>query len=231
MGYDSSIKIKKKMIKEISDSLLQLDYIEKKVKSNIIPYIKCFKFYKEDNYKYFEGVGFSISKIDNEYYLCGRNSIYASDYDIIKHNDTLQHISNKYGLDFCTDDGDNILFKVAKKPKEGLINGLYFQYWQINNQLNELRYFLKATPNQTETEKQIQMFVGNIFQNEIYGANICIIHLVTIMEIFYKNIFIVLIKLNYSEKQLNKKFKIRKSLKEKYNNGSISLVDAIANSC
>ena len=119
MGYDSSIKIKKKMINEISNSFIQQGYLEKKVKNNIISYIKCFKFYKEDNYKYFEGVSFIIYKLDDEYYLNGRNSIYASDYDLIKHNDTLRYLSNKYGLDFCTDEGDNVLFQVTKKPKKG----------------------------------------------------------------------------------------------------------------
>lgn len=231
MGYDSSIKIKKKMIKDIANTLNEMGYLEKRIKKNIIPYIKYFKFYKEDNYKYFEGVSFSISKIDNEYYLSGRNSIYASDYDIIQHNNTLKYIAKKYNLVFCTDYGDNTIFPVSKKPNEGMINGLYFPYWRINNQLSELRYFSNSIPKQTEQEKELQKFLGNVFQGEIYGSNICVIHLVTIMELFFKHIFTVLIELSLTEKQITNIFKLRYPYNDKYQKGEISLADAVANSC
>ena len=231
MGYDSSIKIKKKMIKDVSDSLIEIGYLEKKVRKSITPCINFFRFYKDDNYKFFEGVSFSISKIDNEYYLCGRNSIYASDYDIIEHNKTIKYITQKYNLSFETDYGKNTLFPNSKKPTEGLINGLYFAYWKINNQLSQLRYFSDSIRKQTEQEKELQKFFGNIFQGEIYGSNICIIHLVTIMELFFKNLFTVLISLNLTEEQINNLFNLRYPYKEKYENNEISLIEAVANSC
>ena len=105
MGYDSTINIKKKNIKEISNILIGMGFeIIKTKKANNL-HLKDYKFYLDDNYKYFEGVSFCVVKVDGKYYLGGRNSIYCSDYDLIMHNNVLKKISKKYNVSFETDEG------------------------------------------------------------------------------------------------------------------------------
>ena len=67
-------------------------------------------------------------------------------------------------------------------------------------------------------------------QREIYGNNLCIIHLVTIMELYFKCTFITLLKVLYSDQDILSKFKIYSYNKNLYNNGKISLYEAVANS-
>ena len=230
MGYDSSINIKKKNIKEISSILNGMGFeIIKTKKSNKL-YLEDYKFYLDDNYKYFEGVRFYIVKVDGKYYLGGRNSIYCSDYDLIMHNNVLKKISKRYNISFETDEGENKYFKIRRKPYYGLVNGLYFTYWKVYNQVQELRFFQSSIPMQTESEKNIQELFGACMQREIYGNNLCIIHLVTIMELYFKYTFITLLKVLYSEQYILSKFKINKYNRNLYNNGKISLYEAVANS-
>lgn len=231
MGYDSEIKIKKRMIKDITDEFLDLGYKELNKKNTFLPSIKQFIFYEDDNYKYFEGVSFSIYKIDNAYILAGRNSYSASDYDIIMHNKTLESISNKYNLVFSTDCGENKLFVKSRNPKEGIVNGIYFPYWFVSNQLNMLKNFCDSIPKQTKQEKDMQKIFGSVFQQEIYGSNICAIHLVTILEMYFKNTFINIIKLTLSEEEIKKKFKLNSYSMKKYKKGEFSIYEAAANSC
>lgn len=231
MGYDSEIKIKKRMIKDIANTFIDLGYKELNKKNTILPSIKQFSFYEDDNYKYFEGVLFAIYKTDNGYILAGRNSCFASDYDIIMHNRTLENISNKYNLVFSTDCGDCKLFVESRNPKEGMINGIYFPYWNVSNQLNMLKYFCDSIPKQTKQEKDMQKILGSVFQREIYGSNICIIHLVTILEMYFKNTFINIIKLTLSEEDIKKKFKLNSYSNRKYKSGEFSIYEAAANSC
>ena len=230
MGYDSTINIKKKNIKEISEILIGMGFEIIKTKKSKRLHLKDYKFYLDDNYKYFEGVNYYIVKVDRKYYLGGRNSIYCSDYDLIMHNNVLKKISKKYNVSFDTDEGENMYFKVRSKPYCGLVNGLYFVYWRVHNQIEELRYFQSSIPLQTESEKNIQFFFGPIMQREIYGNNLCVIHLVTIMELYFKFTFIVLLKILYSNKCILKKFKINSYYKKLYNNKKISIYEAVANS-
>lgn len=233
MGYDSQIKIKKKMISDVSNLLASNGYKERLMKPSIIPTIKHYCFYEEDDYKYFEGVNFSIHKFDRNYILAGRNSISASDYDVIKHNETLKLISKKLNIEFNTDYGSDALFPITKNPKRGLVNGIYFPYWHVSNQLNQLEHFCSSIPKQTNREKNIQKLFGSVFQSEIYGANICVNHLVTIMEMYFRNTFIVLLEnLNLSQQKImERKISIRGYLLNQYRNGLISWAEAIANSC
>lgn len=231
MGYDSTIKIKRNTISKISNTLIELGYEKIKNKSILDSSTKLFKFYSDDNFKYFEGVLFSISKVNNNYYLSGRNSIYASEYDLIKHNNTIKSIIEKFDLEFCTDEGENSFFPVSKHPSEGITNGLFFIYWRVSNQLESLKYFLSSVPKQTHQEKTIQQLFGNVFQREIYGSNICIIHLVTIMELFYRQIFRVLLQFDLTDEEISTRFKLRFPYNEEFEKGQMSLIDAAANSC
>ena len=231
MGYGSTIKIKRKEFSTINNLLLSYGFKKNSTEKNNLALSTYIKFI-DDRCKCFEGVTFTIVKLKG-YYLCGRNTIRCSTYDLKLHNDTLEQLSVDLNRNYNTDEGKNKLFNVGTLT-EGFENALAFPFKILHNYFEDLLYFLTCIKPLCKEQKMLnQAFDGfTPFNQESFGVNILLIYLISILENYFKSTFINLLKC-LSTEDLNKVIKITKCqnyAKKQFKNGEINIYEKLSSS-
>ena len=230
MGYDSSIEIKKEEIEEVEQVLKKIGFELASSKSSRFQ-LFLYRKYIDENCKYKEGTLFGVSKIKGKYYICGRNSIGCTGYDLSLHNETIIYLSKHFNRDYSTDEGTNKPFKIYDLV-QGLVNGLAFPYEQLHNEFEELLYFISCIKPISEQQKAFNKLFGGFtpLNQESFSMNVLIIYLVSILETYFKSTFMNILKcLSEADfDRIESLGKIKRYAIQDYDNGKISKYEKVA---
>lgn len=190
MGYDSFIKIKKDDIPYIKKLLISQGFVEMfEDKPNKL--YECFLCkYIDDNFKYYEGTSFSVIKSKGKYYLCGRNSVSCSSFDLKLHNDTLLFLSEALNKDFDTDEGHNVLFEYFDSPY-GMVNALAFPFSALSNKFTDALYFFNNVKPLSKEQIGLNKLFGGytLFNQESFSINLLLTYFASTLECYFKDTF------------------------------------------
>lgn len=189
MGRDSFVYIKKGNTRiAVGDQLLLLGYKK---------YGQHYYCGNDWDYKHQSGVSaWFIDREEADEYaavLWVRTQSYANAYDVNFQNLTLRHLKKYFYTYFDSDMGKNRYFKVEGDiTKKGAENGCLFAIDNLGNKFGELIYALSKYPKDSDSEKQMMTY--GIASPYVFNANVYLAYLCSIIEQYYKQTFIALLK-------------------------------------
>lgn len=224
MGYDSVNHLPFDVKKEdVYEFLKILGYNHKS---------EFFRFYKDDNYKYFVGVWAHVYKDtkDNEepgLRVSTRTQIYASDYDIAFMNYTIKQLKKRFGGYFQSDYGKNRYIPMNATLKMGAENGCYFAYDNMQENMSKISYFI----NNIEDENDGMKYIRKEYYQETpltFKSNLALTYVASVIENFYRDIYVALLKYSPKKEQLFKDNKFFPDDLVDVSNGIITVEQAYA---
>lgn len=231
MGYDSSIRITKKQIPLVKTFFQNKGFKIYENKHDKV-FLLTFHCYADDDFKYFEGTSFSLIHSKYKYSICGRNSYSCSGFDLKLHNDTLVSLATYLSKNFYTDEGKNKPFQTGTLYK-GMTNALAFPFDSLDNKFEHCLYFvsnIKQTPSNIKDLNKYFEFPSPIFDYESFFSNLMYVYLVGIIENYFKNTFINILKCINSTlfSKIEKNANVPNYAKDSLKKGEIDRFTAVA---
>ncbi|MGL4948819.1 MAG: hypothetical protein ACRC5M_00410 [Anaeroplasmataceae bacterium] len=216
MGYDGNIKIGICYENDLKKILLLLGYkFYKTDEANNFFYIH----YALDSDLYTENISIIVT-IQSMVDIKLRLSNFGNSYDVEKLNLTLDLISKKFNVDFETDIGFNCFFDCYEENIPDLNCGLD----KVNNSLINVLSAAKTYFNYVKIENEdIFFYLENFIipTPRIFVANMGLSYLITIIEYFFKECYIVLLKNKSNLEAITKEVRLNCDDIEKIKSGVI----------
>lgn len=221
MGYDANIEFKNNQDKKKVISILEmLKY--KKIQNDYYMY------YETEDYKSLCGNECRFYYEQNKLIMHLRTFIYCSDYDLFYINHTIKTIKKFFDVSFYTDVGKSRYFECDRIVTKGEA-GVYKAYFDIENDFSNIKMYIntmKQSPYLLNKElKEIEPYYVS---NEYLFSTMGLPYLCSIIENYFRNIFIVLFKYSENKEKILKNIKYNNYDIERVCNGKISIEEAIA---
>ena len=223
MGHDTSNVLPKEIKeKEVIEFLKLLGYYGR---GNI------FAFYKDEDYKYFEGVTLFIGREDDKdrnsnLIIETHTSIWCSDYDLDFQNYTVKQLKKRFGGYFYTDNGKGRYLEVSEPKSLGAQNGCYFAFFNLHNQFTQAKHFLSKI-EESDADRFIRENTvdGNFVS---LATNITTTYIVSIIENYFRETYVALLKYSDKKDRIFKNSKIHPDDMLDISNGEATIEKAIA---
>lgn len=220
MGYDTSnILPKETKEKDVKEFLKLLGYYGQG---------SVYAFYKDEDYKFFEGVVLFITRednnINNPLQIDTHTSIWSSDYDIDFQNYTVNHLKKEFGGTFITDFGKSRYLKVHKPKRFGAQNGCYFAFFRLHNQFVEAKMLLSKIEENEWGKDNYGLNINHVS----LATNIITTYISSIIENYFRDIYVALLKYSDKKDKVFKNAKITSDDMLDICSGKINMEQAIA---
>ncbi len=219
MGWDANINFKNKVDKQKVEEILEL-LKYKKIKKDL------FMYYEEKDYKSLLGNAATIYFEENRLKLHLRTFMHCSDYDLYYMNYTIKTIKRFFECTFYTDEGNNRYFKhgeIITKSEAGC----YKAFFNIENDFSYIKLYIDIMKN----DKRMKMDLPKDYKeyNPMYiMTTMGLPYLCTIIENYFRNLFIALFKYSDNKEKVIKSVKIYNSDLNKVSNEDMQIEEAIA---
>lgn len=166
---------------------------------------KDFRFYKDDDYKYFEGVSAHIYEDGNGLSVGTRTTIWRSKGDSDYHNFTIKQLKKRFGGSFHSDYGKERYLKYSGAVRTKAEAGCYEAFFNFKNNIQKPSMYLHNTESKFSIELTPKLvkklpFVASVHPI-IFQNNVIIPYVVSCIEDYFKSTYIALLR--YSDKKLS----------------------------
>lgn len=196
MGYDATIYISKGNKQDIQEHFLMLNYLK---------YGDSFYLGNTNEYLYEAGVSARVEENNDLVYKLRihlRSQIWANSYDIEAMNKTLRYFRKWFNAYFISDAGKNKYFKKELEKISSLENGCYLAVSNLQNEFANLKMCIERFPVNDESSR-ILLNYGTPTPS-IINANVYLSLLCSIIENYYKETYLVLLKYSKNKESILK---------------------------
>lgn len=201
MGLDSEYYAPEKTRRgDLEEFLLLLGY----TKGRTPRYLRqckgaAFQYFSSKPYESLQGVSFTVTIEDKKLVACGRNNTWRSKSDNDFHNHTLRQLKKRFGGYFVSDYGKNRYFLFDGVDRKEADSGCYIAAEKALSRLKELDIVSMALIDWKTPIQKGDMDWMNQFHPEVILGNLCITHILSAIETFFRHTYIAL--LTYSDKK------------------------------
>jgi hypothetical protein len=231
MGLDSVYYPRPKTSLEDLENFLAMLRYEKlsQSKFDIEHRYKRFSYLSNIPYESLQGVLFTICTKKKKLELYGRNNIWCNNADKQYHNYTLRELKKYFGGHFKSDYGRNRYFPLnsfdRKKDEAGCYNETSRALSSIQK-LSILEWSLQEPQRPVQTDHFIWM---NDFHPHVIFANIAISYILSVIESYFRRIYVVLLTFSDKKADLLKASQIKTSDLIEISEGTLRVEEAFAN--
>ena len=196
MGYDATVYIPKGDKHDIQEHLQMLNYLK---------HGDSFYLGNLGEYLYESGISAWIEENNDSVYkfrMHLRCQIWANSYDIESMNKTLRYFRKWFSAYFISDVGKNKYFKKELEQISSVENGCYLAVSHLHNEFANLKMCIERFPADDESS-QILLDCG-MPTPSIINANVYLSLLCSILEDYYKETYLVLLKYSKNKESILK---------------------------
>lgn len=195
---------------------------------------RFFYFYKDDDYKYKSGTSAEIhdkkeiyDKTDNGLIVWTRTQNACSKFDIDFQNFIIKQLRTRFGGYFESDMGRNRYFKYYGAIREKAEAGCYLCYDKLDSDYSLARAYLSIIEQSKPMFNAIPKDLIDQYHPNVMAINMIMPFMATIIEDYFRSLFIALIRYSDRKESFFKNTKINPTYLLKASNGKISLVEAL----
>lgn len=222
MGYDVYIELNKKSDKNNVIVILEmLNY--KKIKKDY------YYFINDEDYKSLYGNSCEFYTDKDKLCMHLRTPIWASNYDLYYMNETVKTIKKFINIRFETDEGKNKYFRYDRIIVKGEA-GVYKVFFDIENDFERMKLYtqIMKDSNVIKNNKDLKKIHYEIDYIESLFSTMGLPYLCSVIENYFRNIFIVLFKYSENKEKVLKNIKSNLYDIEKVCEKEISMEEAVA---
>lgn len=222
MGFNACIEFKKKSDKNKVITILEMLNYKKIKKDNY--------FYRDDDdYKSLCGNQCEFYFDNNKLQLYLHTYIFASSYDLYYINKTIKTIKKYINIKFETDEGKNKYLSHDRIVTKGEA-GVYKAYFDIENDFERMKLYIQIMKNANviKNNNELKKVLSEIGHIESLYSTMGLPYLCSVIEDYFRNIFIVLFKYMENKEKILKSLKYNSYDMEKVCEGKMPIEEAIA---
>lgn len=192
-----------------------------------------FYFFKDEDYRYYQGVGITIHNDNKDATkIQTRTTIWCSEWDLKMQNKIIRLVKERFGGSFASDRGKNRYFRLNGENREKDEAGCFLAYESFLQSVHTLEYYLRTFAGDISakmpTDKLMIETLGRHHPLAVSAA-MAIPFLVSILESYYRDTFIALMKYRAKESFFRKQ-QIHKGENWPLTRGASTVFQAIAQS-
>jgi hypothetical protein len=233
MSYESSNYLDKSVrLNDIIDFVKLLNYKHQKTwDSDGLKKIRDFFWFEEKNYKSISGVELSIFYSEENLIVTTRSTINRSYYDLEQQNKTIRLLKKYFGGYFKTDYGRGKYLSLKETPLlEQAAIGCLLAFNNFGFNLIRLRLYFDSRNfgNRSLISSDIDWLAP--FNQQSLSNSFVLVFLVSILEEFWKSIYVALLKYSENKETILKNGRLTGDRLIQVSNETISVEQAFADS-
>ncbi len=195
------------------------------IKEKVTP----FSFYKDEDYKYFEGVYAEVYLDDSGRLVVHiRTTIWRSKYDSDFHNFTIKQLKKRFGGEFESDYGKGRYLKYDGVVREKAESGCYLAFSKFEDNLKRAKMFIDFRPFSKKDFEPKEIELININDPVIVSNNMVVPFLVAIIEDYFRSTYVALLKFSPKRSSIFKNVRLAGDVINLVGSGELPIVEAVA---
>lgn len=232
MSYESeSILDKSSRLQDVVDFVLLLEYKYLGVwDGEELGKIKSYQWFDKENYKSNYGVELSIYQHEGNLVVTTRTNVSRSYYDLEHQNKTIRLLKKHFGGTFTTDEGKGRYLQPRSGPPEPAAAGCHLAFSSFGSNLIRARQYFDARNFAGKTQETSGIYWIDRFNPRLLSNNFILTFLISILEDFWKSLYVVLLKYSDNKEAILKGSRITADRLVQISKGQLTVEEGFADS-